>query len=222
MQTIDRIRAFTLIELLVVIAIIAILAGIALPIYIGVMMRGQQAQAAAQAREIGLALRMYATDSQGAFPSGTNSYGENILTANDAFRNLLPAYMSDERVFTVGRAKVGSKADGKIDPYTEILRAGENHYAYVEGLSDTSNSTWPLVMDGSDPNGYYTDMETEPAGTWKGTSEIVVYIDSSVSLVRLKGTGSTRYIPRVDDPTKNALNVTDYMGSGARLLQPAQ
>jgi prepilin-type N-terminal cleavage/methylation domain-containing protein len=213
-------RAFTLIELLVVISIIAILAGIALPVYQGVIMRGQQTQAVAQARQIGLALHLFADDNQGAFPTGTNSYGEKIQTSNDAFRSLFPNYVTDERIFTVPRAKVGSKADGKIEPEQEILKAGENHYAYVNGLQNTSQSTWPLVADGTDGSGNYTDVQTDPAGTWKGISAVVIYVDSSAAIVPLKGTGSSRYIPRSDDPTLNALNVASYMGSTITLIEP--
>src|SRR2546430_1932770 len=97
--------AFTLIELLVVIAIIAVLAGIATPVYTAALMNGQMTAAPQSARQIGLALRMYANDRAGVFPADKNSYGEQIATSNDAFRGLIPSYVDNEQIFVVGRSK---------------------------------------------------------------------------------------------------------------------
>jgi len=212
--------AFTLIEILVVITIIAILAGVALPVYQTAVMSGRQNAAMQNARQIGLALRAYANDQGGIYPSGTNSYGEAIKTSNDAFRSLIPNYLDNEQVFVVARSKDGPKADNKIDPYTEILKAGENHYAYITGLGDTSNSLWPLIVDGANADGKYTNVEGDPGGVWKGTKALVINADSSAHLVPLQGTGAERYIPRFDDPTQDLLNLS-YMGSSNQLLEPA-
>lgn len=214
--------AFTLIEMLVVVAIIAILAGVAMPVYIAAVMTGQMTAATQNARQIGLALRMYAGDNDGAFPKDTNAYGETITTSNDAFRGLLPTYVDNEQIFVVTRSKDGAKADNKIAPQTEILKRGENHFAYIEGLNSSSNSLWPLVVDSTDGNGYYTNVETDLGGTWKGTKSIVIHVDNSAVMTPLRGTGAQRYIPRPDDATKNALTVSDYMGTGAVLLEPAR
>jgi prepilin-type N-terminal cleavage/methylation domain-containing protein len=63
--------AFTLIELLVVITIIAILASFALPAYTSVQERASQTKDLSNAKQIGLALKQFATDNNGAFPSKT-------------------------------------------------------------------------------------------------------------------------------------------------------
>lgn len=212
--------AFTLIELLVVITIIAILAGIGMPIYLTAIMSGQQIAAMQNARQIGIALRAFTNDSGGAYPAGKNLYGEEIKTSNDAFRSLIPTYLDNEQVFTVARSKDGPKADNKVDPFSEILKPGENHFAYIEGLGSTSNSLWPLVVDGTDGHGTYTNVEGNLGGVWKGTKAVVINTDSSAHLAVLLGTGTSRYIPRSDDPTQNALDVS-YMGSSVRLLDPA-
>src|SRR6478672_3952934 len=61
--------AFTLIELLVVITIIAILASIALPVFNGVTERANQTKDLSNAKQIGIAMKLFASDNNGAFPS---------------------------------------------------------------------------------------------------------------------------------------------------------
>ena len=214
--------AFTLIELLVVISIIAILASIAAPVYQAAMINARILHGVADARSVGLALRMYSNDNNGAYPAGKNDYDEEITTSNDAFRSLIPTYLQNESVFTVATSKTGPKADNKIATAANILERGENHWAYVSGLSSSSNSMWPLLVDHTDGSGFYTDKETEVGGTWKGTKAIVVNADNSAAAVKLLGAGSKRYLPRFDDRSKNALVLNDYMGDGAKLLEPAR
>jgi prepilin-type N-terminal cleavage/methylation domain-containing protein len=214
--------AFTLIELLVVIAIIAILAAIAMPVYTSAIMTGQMSDDVSNIRQVALALRMYANDNNGSFPETTNSYNQPIVTANDAFRSLIPTYLDNEKVFTVSRAKVGSKADNKIDPEQEILRPGENAFAYISGLNQSSNSSWPLVVDATDGSGHYTNVESNYGGTWKGTKAVVARVDGGAAAIPLQGSNSQRFIPRYNDPTKDALLVSDYMGTDAKLLEPAR
>ncbi len=214
--------AFTLIELLVVISIIAILASIALPSMNVALVNARIAKSVSDARQIGIALRVYSNDNNGAFPSGKNDYNEPINTSNDAFRSLFPAYLQNEAIFTIATSKAGSKADNKIENPSDILERGENHWAYISGLNSSSNSMWPLVVDSTDGSGFYTDKETELGGTWKGLKAIVVNTDNSATAIKLLGTGSKRYLPRFDDKSKNALVLNDYMGDGAKLLEPAR
>ena len=214
--------AFTLIELLVVISIIALLASIAAPVYQNVLLNGRIIKSTADARSVGLALRLFSNDNNGAFPNGKNDYGEEINTSNDAFRSLFPTYLENEQVFTVANSKAGPKADNKIATAKDILEHGENHWAYIAGLNSSSNSMWPLVVDSTDGSGFYTDKETEVGGVWKGKKAIVVNADNSATAVKLLGAGLKRYLPRFDDPSKNALVLNDYMGDGAKLLEPAR
>src|SRR5262249_46047023 len=115
---------------------------------------------------------------------------------------------------------VGKKADNKIEPESRALERGENHWAYVSGLGETSNPSWPLVVDHTDGSGYYTNVEGEKGGTWRGLKAIVIRCDSSAQAIRLSGKGSKRFLPRHDDDQRNALSVGDYMGRDARLLEP--
>ena len=63
-------KAFTLIELLVVIAIIAILAAILFPVFARVRAKAHQTQCISNLKQIALAIRMYATDSDDVLPYG--------------------------------------------------------------------------------------------------------------------------------------------------------
>ena len=112
-------------------------------------------------------------------------------------------------------------APGAMD-FERSLERGENHWAYISGLSSSSNSMWPLIVDHTDGSGFYTDKETEFGGTWKGAKTIVVRADISAAAIKLIGTGSKRFMPRFDDRSKNALDLKDYMGDGAKLLEPAR
>lgn len=61
---------FTLIELLVVIAIIAILASILFPVFGTARERAKQISCLSNIKQIGMAIRLYADDSDGTFPNG--------------------------------------------------------------------------------------------------------------------------------------------------------
>jgi prepilin-type N-terminal cleavage/methylation domain-containing protein len=213
--------AFTLIELLVVISIIAILAGIAAPVYTGVILNGKLTAATAQARQIGLALRMYAGDNDGMFPGAKTDNGQPVTTSNDAFRVLIPTYLDTEKVFVVGGSKAGATVDEEMGSPSQILQRGENHWAYVAGLSSTSKSNLPLIVDHTNGSGYYTNKENTLGGTWKGTKAVVIAVDGSGAQVKLLGKGDRHFIPRPGDKTKNALE-TSYMGDDVKLLEPAR
>lgn len=212
--------AFSLIELMTVVSIMAILSAIALPGLQGAKLNAQQNAAMGNARSIAMGLRTYAQEYDGIFPAFENEEGESIETSNDAFRELVPDYIDSERVFAVSRSAWGSKADGRIDEPDDRLQAGENHFAYVAGLFDTSRTDWPLVVDGTDGDGTYNKKPGQKGGCWEGKRGIVVTVGCSAHVTRLRGDDDARYLPRYGYPDENALDVASYMGENVQLLDP--
>lgn len=216
-----RNSAFSLLELLVVVTIIAILSAVMIPGGAVVVGMAKRAAAAEHAKQIVIGLRAYSIDNGGQFPGGRNQYGQPIATSNDAFRDMLEYVDYNEKIFTVSGSMWGATADLKTTSPGEMLRPGENHFAYIAGVSPDARGQWPLVVDGTDGSGTYSEHVSERGGLWKGKYAVVGRVDGSVGPERLKGDGEVRYLPKFDDPTKDGLNVASYMGGGARLLDPA-
>lgn len=216
--------AFTLIELLIVITIIAVLAGIALPAYNGVKERGDQTKDLSNAKQIALAMRQFAIDNNGAYPSKPpGSAGDYSAvpatplptTSNDAFWWLFPTYLQSEQIFAVtGSAYTPSNPDNKLDAAgastrTDTLKAGENSYAYVVGLTDTSNPTFPIIADGFAAGGTtYDTNKSNKGGVWAAKKAIVVFCDSSGQILRV-------------DPTSKQVQRTNSAGAKVNMFAGA-
>lgn len=93
-------RGFTLIELLVVVAILGILAALLLPVLARAREAARRAACQNNLRQLGLALRMYADEHQGRFPSRQirNVFGD--LSAEMMFNGpeMIPEYVADYNV----------------------------------------------------------------------------------------------------------------------------
>jgi len=212
----SKTNAFTLIELLVVISIIAILAGIALPVFGEVQVRGAQTKALSNAKQVGLACKLYAQDYNGSFPFYTdpvNRTGE----ANDSNRvleTLMPDYLPDKGVFAIPKSAYCKKRGGGGGATKQTqLEAGDNEWAYVRGLDDTSNARFPLLADGFAPGGTtYIADESRPGGVWKGKKAVVIRVDISGNVETTysprasKGGAGAKYTVKKsdDEPTKDA------------------
>jgi prepilin-type N-terminal cleavage/methylation domain-containing protein len=216
-----RSSGFSLIELLTVVSIMAILGTIAMPALRTGITSAQMARTTANARSIALGLRTWAADNGGVFPAGEDVEGNPITTSNDAFRSLIPYHIDSEKVFAVSRSAWGKEADGRMADVSEILEPGENHFAYIAGMSDTSQSSFPLVVDGTNGSGLYVTEPGQKGGCWEGRKAIVAYVGGNAEAITLRGPrDGERYIPREGYPDENALLV-DYMGEDVELLEPA-
>ena len=204
--------AFTLIELLVVIAIIAILASIALPVFTSVQIKGAQTKALSNAKQIGLALRLYASDNNGTYPSyivdangvATTNPPTPVASSNDAFCQLFPTYVKSESIFWLAKSAFcnATGADEQTDatltvPSTLTLASGENEWAYVLALNDSSNPAVPLLANGfnSAANHTYVQDQTKQGGVWKGLNAIVIRADSSGTVSKVSTSDQTVHGP---------------------------
>ena len=176
--------AFTLIELLVVISIIAILAGIALPVFSSVQIKGAQTKDLSNAKQIGLGLRLYASDNSGLYPTSAPSGTTAATSSNEAFRSIVPQYIPQEKIFYLAKSAWTPKPPDEITSVvTSVLTSGENNFSYVMGLNDTSNPSWPLIADGfsasaANVDTYSTNAQAQ-GGVWAGKNAIVIRADNS-------------------------------------------
>jgi prepilin-type N-terminal cleavage/methylation domain-containing protein len=206
----SKTNAFTLIELLVVISIIAILAGIALPAFTTVQIKGRQTQALSNVKQIVLACRLFASDNNGNYPTNqldpatlqpSTTLGPitQAMGSNAAFAQLFPDYLQNETIFCeAGSAFTPTgTADNKIDvpqqatPVNTLIK-GENTFAYILGLTDTSNSLLPLVADGFNAvgNWTYSNVKSAAGGVWEGKKAVVGLVDGSATVSKVIQSGA--------------------------------
>lgn len=213
---------FTLIELMTVVVIISILAAVATPGVASAVRQAQMNAAMQNAKQISTGMRSFAADYDGVFPGTVDFVTEQEFSnSNEVFASLIPDYIDTERVFKVPGSAWGARVDGRMEEEGERLEPGENHWAYIAGLTTTSRSDWPLIVDGTNGSGKYGRTQGEKGGCWEGRKAIVVRVGGSAESVPLQGEDDERYLPRFGYPEENALDVSGYMGEGATLLDPA-
>jgi prepilin-type N-terminal cleavage/methylation domain-containing protein len=190
----SREGGFTLIELLVVIAIIAILASIALPVFSTVQERGKQTKDMSNAKQIALACKVYAGDHDGRFPYQNGKVDPPVDLvfgagnfSNQAFASLIPDYIGQEKIFYLGgSAWSPTVPDEDTSVAANRIEQSTNNYAYMFGLTDTDNPSYPLIFDAPEPAlTTYNVNPGQKAGVWHGKKAVVIHTDVSASLERV-------------------------------------
>lgn len=215
--------------------VVAALVGLSVPVFSETEAKARRWKSLAQAKQIGLALKLFAGDNDGIYPCGGSPPAlKKPTTSNAAFAALFPAYLESEMIFgDEGSVYQTRKPDNLIDmTYTgkpgKTLEPGENVYAYMMGLTDAAWGSWPLVFDGTDGTGYYTTDATQRGGVGNGVEVIVIRADNSGNLEALAGPPNLRFVPvgkKLADnlkaePDDNLLDAKFY-GKGVSLLDPA-
>ncbi|MGC3989082.1 MAG: type II secretion system protein [Chthoniobacteraceae bacterium] len=150
---------FTLIELLVVIAIIALLAGIALPVFSAAQERGRATQDASMLRQIGLAYMSYLSDNNDTLfsksPTTTPSSWPDILVNGK--------YLPDYKAFH-------SPFDRRLDPTTTSTSYPVS-YGYNEQCWSESCTNMGKVISASQTIFFAPNLTGKPDDTasWAGT-----------------------------------------------------
>jgi len=163
-----RQRGFTLIELLVVIAIIAILAAILFPVFSRARESARRTRCAANLKQLGLALQMYASDYDGLIPT-TFGAPHHMIWRDDlgpvAHGRLMP-YMRNLSLFfcpTADRVKEDSNPGGK--GWGGGLGGAWANYLYRNGKANSSevldeNEGLALMMDYNNPGDSATQSKS--------------------------------------------------------------
>ncbi len=114
--------------------------------------------------------------------------------------DLIPTYLSTLQCFYQPGSFETPLSKAPADPdltkvgsqtATSALPSGSqlNHWAYVVGMNDTSNSSFPLLMDNPNSSSSTATKWTANAGAagsvWKGKQAIVVHVDDSASVDQL-------------------------------------
>ncbi|WP_395736784.1 type II secretion system protein [Prosthecobacter sp.] len=193
-----RNHAFTLIELLVVITIIAVLAGLAVPIYNIVQTTGNQTKGANNARQIIMAMKLFAKEHSSQYPDtvANPQTGAVARNANEAFRLMFQEkIVQDERIFGCPAGLNPDLNIGQGPDYGSALMPGENHWAMTGGQTDAAPGNMPLVFENPATPSWPPLWNAEVAGqiapgrTWPGGKIIIGRNDGSVAVEVLKGSG---------------------------------
>ncbi len=105
--------------------------------------------------------------------------------------------------------------DNKIDPAgatgrTDTLKTGENTYAYVLGLTDTSNPAFPLVADGfSATIPTYDINKSNKGGVWAAKKAVVIFCDASGQIMKVDA--ATSQVKRPGNTTGLFAAATDWL-----------
>ena len=140
-------KGFTLIELLVVITIIAILASLAVPVFSKIQEKANQTKGINNARQITLALKLYAADNNGVYPDGNAAdvTAAAATVSNAVYDSLLQqGIVTSEAIF--GCPNSAFNPDGDLaTPLTGAMNSV--HWGMAQLASDSTNGGSAIVFE---------------------------------------------------------------------------
>lgn len=189
-------------------------------------MRTKSAQAAAlaKARIVHGHLSRFAFDEDGIFPIGS-------VDSNSAFRMLFDRhyYPELEDAFDVAGSSFHHKIpSGEFGPpdcdvsdgrKLVLNEGGDNHWAYVNGLTLDSGDQLPIVADGfSLVPGVYSADKNHRGGLWEGKAAIVIRVDGSGKIEK-PDSRDGRVYEEVRDKDVDIFSY-DYLPATSEVLNP--
>jgi hypothetical protein len=156
-------------------------------------LRSQKVVAMGYCKQIINMCRLYSSDASGTFPDSPDN-GVVPKTANEAFRRLFKMGICDyEMVF--GCPLSPFEPDGNIGTapdWVQALQKGENHWALVAGLDDSSSGLYPLILENPVDDSMPPSWNADAAGQkrsgrcWPDGKVLVGFIDGSVMFMPLE------------------------------------
>ena len=196
-----------MIELLVVITIIAILATVATPMIGKARLTARVIPATKNVQSILTYMALYSGENGGLYPEGVPGG-----SSNEALRELFPDtcdvekifYIQSDRMFCNPKQAPDEKFGQGDSDIEDALAAGENHWAFVSGLTDSNSGSTPVLADGF-TSGNIGEYEDKSHVWTKLNKAIVGYLDGSAAAVKLKN----NIIPAPDGP--NLFEIDDIV-----------
>ncbi len=149
-----------------------------------------QTASANNARQIIMALKIWASENNGVFP---DSKLPPPVSSNQVLRRLIQnEILEDEKIF--GATNSPFVPDGNIGlspDYSEACEPGENHWMLVAGLRSDTNGIYPVIFENALepiwPPRWRFDSRLKPVRgrTWRQGTSILGRADNSVNVEKL-------------------------------------
>ena len=170
---------------ILVVILVLLAASVAVPTLYVTCDHGNQMKATNNCRQIIMAMKLYASDHNGHYPTGN--------TANEAFRKLIQEeILPDERIFgSPASIFIPDGKTGEAPDFVQALEPGENHWMLVDGMNEKSPAHQALVFDNTPDTTWPPKWDLASVGLlargrpWRGYKVVVGLNDNSVNVEKL-------------------------------------